>query len=172
MRAMRKACLVAVPLLSTLANAGCGGGGASAAGAAAPTPSAAAAPETPGQKCLAIADAPRERRPNEPDKIGVRHILVKYAGAKKADGVTRTREQACLRAMEARDALRGGADFEKIVAEYSEEPGAASRGGSLGTIERKDVVPPFADVAFQLDMNQLSDIVETDFGFHVILRTE
>ena len=103
----------------------------------------------------------------------MRHVLVRFAGAKNADAtITRTREQACLRAVEVRDKARGGAVFEDLVKEYSEEPGAASRGGSTGAIERKDVVPPFADAAFELEAQQLGDVVETDYGFHVIYRTE
>ncbi|WP_437737643.1 peptidylprolyl isomerase [Sorangium sp. So ce1335] len=136
----------------------------SAAPAEASAPNAAA--------CLAAATAKREARADEPQRVGVKHILVRHAGAERADGATRTREQACLRAMEARDKIRGGADFDEVVAAYSEEAGAASRGGSLGTIERADVLPPFADAAFELDLHQLSDVVETRYGFHVIFRTE
>jgi parvulin-like peptidyl-prolyl isomerase len=77
-----------------------------------------------------------------------------------------------MRAMEARDKLREGADFDEIVKEYSEEAGAVSRGGSIGTVERADVAKPFADAAFELSINQMSDVVETEFGFHLILRTE
>ena len=100
-------------------------------------------------------------------------MLVKYYGAKGAKpAIARSREEACLRAIEARDKLRGGADFSKMVIEYSEEPGAASREGSVGSVERSDLVRPFADAAFELDIGQLSDVVESDFGFHVIVRTE
>jgi parvulin-like peptidyl-prolyl isomerase len=148
-----------------------------ACGGGAPDPKAGALvpaeKEAPGEACLRIADAKRERRADEPSRIAVKHLLVKHAFAKKAEGaIKRTREEACLRALEARDKIRGGADFGHVVLEYSDEPGAASRQGSLGSIERGDVVPPFADTAFELEMNQLSDVVETDFGFHVILRTE
>lgn len=128
---------------------------------------------TQADVCLATANAKREKKPNEPEKVKVKHVLVKYAGAKHADAsITRTREQACLRAMEARDKLRAGADFAQIVGEYSDEPGAKSIEGLVGEIERKDVLPPFADAAFELDVNEMSDVVETDFGFHVILRTQ
>lgn len=129
--------------------------------------------DSPADKCLAVADAKRERRPDEPAKVTAKHILVKYAGAKKADdSITRTREEACLRAQEARSKLEQGVSFTEIVNEYSEEPGAKSREGSVGTIQRSDVVPQFADAAFELKPGEVSHVVETNFGFHVIMRTE
>jgi NIMA-interacting peptidyl-prolyl cis-trans isomerase 1 len=134
---------------------------------------APAAPASPAEKCLAIAGAVRERKPNEPEKVGVRHVLVKYKGAKNAaDTVTRTREEACLRALEARDKVLAGAEFDAIVTEYSDEPGASERRGLIGQVERREVAPPFADAAFELSVQQMSDVVETDRGFHLILRTE
>ncbi len=136
----------------------------------APSPSVA---ETPAAACLRLAGAQRTPSPREPARVGLKHILVKYAGAKNAPAVvTRSREDACLRALEARDKLRGGADFAAVVGSYSDEAGAATRGGSLGQVERKDLVPAFADAAFELEPSQLSDVVESPFGFHVILRTE
>ena len=133
----------------------------------------AAAAESPAAACLRTAGAQRTPSGNEPERIGVKHVLVKYAGAKSAAAaITRSREDACLRALEARDRLRGGADFAEIVSAYSDETGAATRGGSLGRMERKELVAPFADAAFELEIHQLSDVVETLFGFHVILRTE
>lgn len=144
----------------------------------APAPVASAASATGPDKavvaaCLATANATRARFSGEPAKISAKHLLVKHKAAKKADAaITRTREEACLRALEARDKLRNGADFAEVVKEYSEEAGAASRGGSVGSVERKDLAKPFADAAFELAVNQMSDIVETEFGFHVILRTE
>ncbi len=126
-----------------------------------------------GGACIELATARREKRPDEPSKITAKHILVRYAGSKNAGPeFTRTREQACLRAIEARDEIRKGADFDAMVEKYSDEPGAASRHGSIGSIDRAMVIPSFADAAFELDRGQLSDVVETDFGFHVIFRTE
>jgi NIMA-interacting peptidyl-prolyl cis-trans isomerase 1 len=148
------------------ASLGCGG--APSGGAASPSASA-----TPGDRCLAYADAKHARDPSEPERISVKHVLVRYAGARGASAtVTRTREQACLRAAEALDKLKGGTSFSEVVAAYSDESGAASREGSIGAIERSDVAPPFADAAFELQIHEVSDVVETPFGFHVILRVE
>ena len=156
-----------------LASGGCGGKAATAPGAVPAAPATTGGADTPADRCLAIAGAKREKRPDEPAKITARHILVKYAGAKKANpSVTRTREEACLRALEAREKLEQGASFAEIVASYSEEPGAATREGTLGAIQRADVVGPFADAAFELGRGEVSHVVETDFGFHIIMRTE
>lgn len=137
------------------------------------SPPAEAAPGSPAAKCIALAGAKRERRPSEPEKISVKHVLIKYAGAERADSdVTRTRATACMLALEARDTLRSGADIGEVVKQFSEEPGAATREGLVAGVGRGDVIAPFADAAFELDLNQLSDVVETPYGFHVILRTE
>jgi NIMA-interacting peptidyl-prolyl cis-trans isomerase 1 len=143
-------------------------GGAPPAGA-----SSASSGGSPAERCLAYADARRERKPSEPDRISVKHVLVKYSGAKGAPpAVTRTREQACFRAEEALARLKEGASFTDVVAQYSDESGAATRDGSIGTIERSDVAPPFADAAFELSVKEVSEVVETPFGFHLILRVE
>lgn len=150
----------------------CGGASPSAVPAAA---AAAAAPggASPAERCLAVAGARRTAKPGEPARVTVKHILVKYAGSKRAPPtVTRTREEACLRAEEARSKLEHGTSFADVVAAYSEESGAATREGSIGAIQRADVAPPFADAAFELGVGEVSYVVETDFGFHVIQRTE
>ncbi|HMI89468.1 MAG TPA: peptidylprolyl isomerase [Polyangiaceae bacterium] len=149
-----------------VASFNCGGGTPSPA-----TPAGSA--EGPAAACLALAGAKRPRNPSEPGKISVRHVLVQYTGSKNArPPVSRTREEACLRALAARDELRAGADFVEVVKKYSDEPGAASRSGSLGSVERKDVAASFADAAFELHTKEFSDVVESDFGFHVIMRME
>lgn len=158
-------------LTCSLLTAACGAPQKQDASNVAPTAEAKA--ETPAQKCLAIAGAQRERKPNEPAKVGVRHVLVKYQGAKNApETITRTREEACLRAMEARDKMLAGADFDDVVKTYSDEAGAADRRGVVGVLERREMAPPFADAAMELTVGQMSDVVETEFGFHLILRNE
>jgi peptidyl-prolyl cis-trans isomerase NIMA-interacting 1 len=145
-------------------------GGAPSGGASTPGSSTAGGA---AEQCLAVANAKYPKSPSEPDKISVKHVLVKYAGAKSApESITRTREQACLRAEEALNKLKAGTSFSDVVAAYSDESGATTRDGSIGTIERSDVAPAFADAAFELKMKEVSEVVETPFGFHVILRVE
>src|ERR1019366_1765748 len=152
------------------ATSACGGAWA---GAASSPASQASSGESSAESCLAGADAKHTRKPSEPDRISVKHVLVRYAGARGAPAtVTRTREQACLRAEEALGKLKEGTSFADVVAQYSDESGAATREGSIGAIERADVAPPFADAAFELKTRELSQVVETPFGFHLILRVE
>jgi NIMA-interacting peptidyl-prolyl cis-trans isomerase 1 len=140
--------LGAVLVSATFACGGAPSGGVASAGS---TSASSAA-----QSCLAGADAKRERKPSEPDRVSVKHILVKYDGAKSAPAtITRTREQACLRAEEALSKLKDGASFADVVATYSDESGAATREGSIGTIERGDVAPAFADAAFELHIKEV-----------------
>lgn len=65
-----------------------------------------------------------------------------------------------------------GSDFSLQAILYSEDPGSSSEGGDLGYIERGELVPEFEAVAYRLREKELSDIVETPFGFHIILVDE
>lgn len=140
--------------------------------ASTPETGGAANVESAGDRCLAEASAPRERIADEPRKIEVAHVLVKWSGAERAgEAITRDRKEACLRAAEALEALKSGRGFDEVVASFSDEAGAATRGGVVGEVSREDVAPAFADAAFRLDVGQVSRVVESPFGFHVILRS-
>jgi parvulin-like peptidyl-prolyl isomerase len=108
-----------------------------------------------------------------PKTIGARHVLVMYHGAAHAAAtIGRSREEAFRRAQEALQRLRAGEDFATVVEAYTDEPGGASRGGALGSFTRERMVKAFSDAAFALNPGELSDIVETQYGFHIIQRTE
>jgi hypothetical protein len=107
------------------------------------------------------------------ETFGARHLLVMYKGSMRAlPTVTRTRDEARARAEEAARKAQGGARFEDLVVEYSDEPGAAGRGGSLGTFRRGQMVPTFEAAVERLRVGEVSGVVETPFGFHVVLRTK
>lgn len=69
------------------------------------------------------------------------------------------------------DRLKDGADFAALALEYSEDPSGA-RGGDLGYLERTQMIPSFAEAAFALQPGQVSDIVETGLGYHLILMVD
>jgi NIMA-interacting peptidyl-prolyl cis-trans isomerase 1 len=123
-----------------------------------------------GEQCLRDAAAPRDPPARAPDRIEVSHILVRHDALEDPRGATRSPEEACLRALEARKALEGGADWEKVVEKYSDAPGPTA--GGLGYISPSDVEPPFANAAFGLEVNELSYVVQTKRGFHIIARTD
>jgi len=94
-------------------------------------------------------------------------------GAERAgSSVVRTREQARAVAEKVLERAKAGDDFSRLAVDYSDEPGAAQRGGSLGRFGHGQMVRAFEDAAFALEVGGVSDIVETSFGYHVIKRTE
>jgi len=119
------------------------------------------------------AEAERVRVATQPTEIGAKHILVMHDKSRsKPPGLNRTREEARARAQECLLKIREGADFDAVVGECSDEPGAAERHGDLGVFQRDQMVKPFADAAFSLRVGEVSELVESPFGFHIIKRTE
>jgi NIMA-interacting peptidyl-prolyl cis-trans isomerase 1 len=140
------------------------------AGSASATPatesSDAGAPSAPPAS-LALADDPH------PKKIAARHVLIQFMGCQSVSpSVVRTRDQAHAVAVQVLRRAKGGEDFARLVVEFSDEPNAGARGGSLGRFGHGAMVREFEDAAFALKPGQISDIVESPFGFHIIQRTE
>jgi peptidyl-prolyl cis-trans isomerase D len=107
-----------------------------------------------------------------PEQVNVRHILIKTPtpgpdGKVDPKGV----EAARARAQDILKQLKAGAKFEDLAKKYSEDPGSKDNGGLYEKVERGRMVPEFDKAAFSLPKGQLSDLVQTSFGFH-ILRVE
>lgn len=134
----------------------------------APKETSKAAPGTqPTPQAAQASDEP------PPKEVGARHVLIQFLGTERAPAsVVRTREQAEALAEKVLAKARRGESFTRLATEYSDEPGAAGRGGALGKFTRGRMAPAFEDAAFRLKVGQISEVVETPFGFHVILRTE
>lgn len=78
------------------------------------------------------------------------------------------REKAIAQALQVKKMIEEGKDFHSLAREYSDDPGSARMGGDLGWQMRGTFVPEFEAEAFNLEIGEISDLVETDFGFHII----
>jgi peptidyl-prolyl cis-trans isomerase C len=99
----------------------------------------------------------------QPEKVRAMHILVMVAPQATEEQKATAREKL----KEVQNKLGKGEDFEALAKEYSEGPSGA-KGGDLGYFSRGQMVPPFEEVAFSLKAGEVSDIVETRFGYHLI----
>ena len=138
------------------------------------TTSASSSPTAPALSAAATATAAiGSVETSPPETIIAQHVLVTYRGAKRAPkGVTRTKVEAKARAQEVVSKVRAGTAFEDVVKTYSDDQGSADRMGSLGKFHKGDMDPAFSNAAFTLKVGEVSDVVETPFGFHVIKRTQ
>ena len=106
------------------------------------------------------------------EEIAASHILISYQGAERSSA-TRTKEEAKKLAEEVlAKAKAPGADFAALAREYSDEPGARERGGDLGAFKKGAMAKPFEEAAFQLKVGEISGVIETPSGFHIIKRTK
>lgn len=112
--------------------------------------------------------------PSGPERIAAKHILISYAGAPKAlDGATRSEAEARTLAEQIdAEARAAGADWDALAARYTEEPGSKKTGGDLGHFGRGQMVQAFERAAFALKVGEVSAVVQTPFGFHIIRRYE
>jgi peptidyl-prolyl cis-trans isomerase C len=102
------------------------------------------------------------------ERVKASHILVRVqANAEPAE-----REKAREKAAGLLADLKAGKDFASLAAQHSDDPGSGAQGGDLGFFQRGQMVPPFEAAAFALPVGQTSDLVLSDFGFHIIRVTD
>jgi hypothetical protein len=97
-------------------------------------------------------------------QIHARHVLLSLP----PDAAPAQRDSVTKLAQSIRQQALAGANFADLAKKYSQEPGAATSGGDLGTFGRGAMVAPFEEAAFKLQPGQISDVVESPFGLHVI----
>jgi foldase protein PrsA len=113
---------------------------------------------------VAVSDADVEQYFNthrtefdRPEQVHVRHILLS----------TESEARLILARLK-----RGSDSFEALAQQYSKDPGSAQKGGDLDFVSREQVVPEFAKAAFALQPKQISEVVHTQFGYHIIQLLE
>ena len=97
-------------------------------------------------------------------RVRARHILLTFPD----DATEAERDSVFALAEEVRERAAGGEDFATLAREYSEDQGTAQRGGDLGWFERGTMVAPFEEAAFSMEPGEVSGVVETPFGLHII----
>ena len=100
----------------------------------------------------------------ESEKVSARHILIKVS----PEAIDQEKADAKNRMQNILKEAKGGADFAELAKKHSQCP-SAPKGGELGYFARGQMVKPFEDTAFALQPGQISNIVETRFGYHIIL---
>ena len=119
-------------------------------------------PEVPEERIRAFFEQNKQDFTQQPS-IEVRHILIKA----DPDGPDEDTAKARGRMQEALDRLNQGEDFSKVAQDLS-ECASAAEGGHLGHVERGSMPPEFIDAGFSLPVGDLSRVVQTRFGFHVL----
>ncbi|MEF3306550.1 peptidylprolyl isomerase [Paenibacillus sp. GYB003] len=97
----------------------------------------------------------------------VSHVLVSLKDANQEKDI-RTKEEALKRAQEVKQKLDGGADFAAVAKEYSDDGGSKDNGGKYENADVTQWVEGFKKAAIELPIGQISDPVETEFGYHVM----
>ncbi len=98
------------------------------------------------------------------EQVRVRHILVRV----DANASQKEKEEAKKKILEIKSKIDKGEDFATLAQKFSEDSGSRERGGDLGFIAKGDTVEEFEKVAFSLKEGEVSDVVETKFGYHII----
>ncbi|PRX24217.1 parvulin-like peptidyl-prolyl isomerase [Orenia metallireducens] len=97
------------------------------------------------------------------EEVTASHILIKTDDKEDAEAKAKAEEVLAK--------AKSGEDFAKLAKEYSEGP-SSSRGGNLGSFTRGRMVKPFEEAAFSMEVGEISDLVKTEFGYHIIKVTD
>ena len=99
----------------------------------------------------------------QPTRVKVRHILIK-AEAQDKEGSAKAKQKA----ESIREEAAKGKDFAPLAKQYSEDPGTKDGGGEIGYISKGMVVPEFEQAAFSMKVGEISSVIQTPYGFHIL----
>lgn len=114
------------------------------------------------EEVRAAWEAQRDQIPPLPAFVRAVQVVVEPRPSEEAWEAARERARELLAQ------IRAGEDFETLARRFSDDPGSAQQGGDLGWFRRGVMVEPFEDAAFRMRENQVSDLVESRFGIHII----
>ena len=101
-----------------------------------------------------------------PEKVVIYHIFQNPKASEKLKKKFYDKASALL------DSIKAGRDFSELAKKYSDDPGSAAQGGDLGFVKKGVFYPEFEEAAFKLNVGELSGIVESPVGFHIIQMIE
>ena len=104
--------------------------------------------------------------PTMPTQVEVAQIVI------KPEITTEQKDKIRAKLNSFRDRVYKGEDFKMLATLYSDDPGSATRGGELGFVNRGDLVPEFERAAFRLKEGEISEVVESQFGYHIVQLIE
>ncbi len=111
--------------------------------------------------------------PVGPEEISAQHILLSYEGAERSEVKGRTKDEAKAKAEALWPQVMAAPDkFNDFARDNTDEPGGKEKGGDLGSFKREAMAKAFSEAAFKLEVNAVSEVVESEFGFHIIKRTK
>ncbi|MBE0659704.1 MAG: peptidylprolyl isomerase [Bryobacteraceae bacterium] len=116
---------------------------------------------------LQAAYMQQQERFKTPDRVEARHILLMTTDKPAAEV-----EKLKVKAQDLLKKLRSGGDFAQLAKDNSDDPGSSVKGGDLGWLVRGQTVPEFEKTAFSIQPGQISDVVTTQYGFHIIQVTK
>jgi parvulin-like peptidyl-prolyl isomerase len=106
----------------------------------------------------------RQLRDLTSERVRARHVLIRVS----RNATVSERNEALKKIQDVKKQLDSGTDFEVLAKKYSQDPESAAHGGDLGYVLHGMTVPEFEKAAFAMSVGQVSDIVETPFGYHII----
>lgn len=107
-----------------------------------------------------------------PEQVKVSHILIQFDVPSGTEPDENIKSEAKSRILDIDKKISQGEDFAELAKQYSEDSTSAVIGGDIGFVSRGQTVPEFEEAAFALKINEVSDIVETVYGYHIIKLIE